>query len=170
MLFFRALLERFHITTKRAFQSDTEMRILALIFGVRANITRRLRVLTLLCLVWIISFFFLNISVQQRPPGWPLKFQKRHGLYEISLEYTVGNGETQRIRIPESAVIPNGRPYIFLDHEDLEEISDDEWVRPINPIVYRGYPQAIDLQDTVSRVMTHRPIIEASKREIILFK
>ncbi|VUZ55291.1 unnamed protein product [Hymenolepis diminuta] len=146
------------------------MKILALIFGVRANITRRLRVLALLCLVWIISLAFFTVSVQRQPSRWPLNFQKRHGLYEISLEYTVGNGETQRIRIPESAVIPNGRTYVFLDHEDLEEISDDEWVRPINPIVYRGYPQAIDLQDTVSRVMTQRPIIEATFERRQLFR
>ncbi|KAM3181758.1 hypothetical protein ACTXT7_013746, partial [Hymenolepis weldensis] len=146
------------------------MKILALIFRVLANITRRRRVLAfLLCLVWAISFF-LTVSVQRRPSRWPLKFQKRHGLYEIALEYTIGAGETQRIRIPESAVIPNGRPHVFLNQEELEKISDDEWVRPINPIVYRGYPQAIDLKDTVSRVMAHRPIIEATFERRQLFR
>nr|CDS30452.2 hypothetical protein HmN_000929500 [Hymenolepis microstoma] len=131
------------------------MRVVASIFGVRANITRRLSVVALL-----LRLLFLLVLGQLPLVKLPLRFRKQFGLFEIRLDYIVGEGETRRIRIPERAVIRNGRSHDYLNSNYLENIPEDAWEPQLNGTVYRGFPQAIDLQDTISRSISQRLITE----------
>lgn len=91
---------------------------------------------------------------------WPFQLQKRNGFYELRAIYRVDGTNKSELKIPEAYVRRNGDQSLLLSHKDLELIDDSHWRRPIDPRVYLIYPQPLNLNDTIRRLLNSTPIVE----------
>ncbi|KAM7539359.1 hypothetical protein Aperf_G00000054335 [Anoplocephala perfoliata] len=109
--------------------------------------------------LYCIGSMFHNEVAKVNPSDWPVSVLLQNGVYELKLNYITGITDTHVFIIPESSVKLHGRPFVLLSQQDLEGINDRHWLLPVDPIVYFAYPQAIDLGNTVSRLLSFKPII-----------
>ncbi|CDS43348.1 beta 13 n galactosyltransferase [Echinococcus multilocularis] len=101
------------------------------------------------------------------PVSWPMKLRKYGSGYAVTLGYQVNSINAPKFTVPDQFVLkecPKGVPLRF---EDLKGIRDHLWRLPIHPQVFRTYPQAINVSDTVNRLLQGRPIEEAPINNVV---
>lgn len=108
-------------------------------------------------------FDFPSQSIDVPHDLWAFSFQKMDSAYEIVMDYNISKVDTYRWSVTESCVLEFGRPNVSLSQEDLENLEDNLWYRPISRRVFLAYPQSIDLNETVSRLIRRRPITEVNR-------
>lgn len=98
----------------------------------------------------------------EEPTIWPMTIRQRGLGYEIALSYQVNSTNAPKCTVLDQLVLKKWAKAVPLRFEDLKGIQDHLWRRPIHPQVYRTYPQAVNVSDTVNRLLQGRPIEEVS--------
>ncbi|VDM16147.1 unnamed protein product [Hydatigera taeniaeformis] len=107
-----------------------------------------------------------NWSLEE-PLIWPMTVRQYGSGYEVVLNYQVNSTNATRFTVLGQFVSRRWAKGMSLRFEDLMQIPDHLWRRPVHPQVYKTYPQAINISDTVDRLLRDRPIEEAPINNVV---
>ncbi|KAL5104191.1 hypothetical protein TcWFU_000913 [Taenia crassiceps] len=88
----------------------------------------------------------------------PRKLSPVRALY---LAHDINSTNAPKYTVLDQFVLRKGAKAVPLQFDDLKAIHDHLWRLPVHPQVYKTYPQAINISETVDRLMKGRPIEEA---------
>lgn len=105
--------------------------------------------------------YFLLLLQQYYNKNTPIPFKVtlNQPLIQVGLDYKVDPKRRTNITITADKVIKGGSPERVLSFDDLTHIDDSQYLKPLDSMVYRAFPQSINLVDTYQRLV-HKESIE----------
>lgn len=125
-----------------------------------------------LALFIIFTFYEIKIihqtdsAIEEDRTRWPLQIHGVDVPFEVELQYHLRDEWSKQLTIRSDHILRNnGRNTVDMDFDDLTAIPDDQWKIPLDPIVYHLHPQAVNLSDTVNRLLQKEAIFKVGNHK-----